>query len=242
MARPQRKSSIPAFALYGEAPGARVESLHVEAIQWRSQRYRWEIDVHVHRGLHQILWVASGPATASLGARREAREGPLAIVIPPGIAHAFAFSPQTEGHVLTFDPRAMLEGEAPEAGDALRDLFAEARILPMETGDAARIGALMQNLADEYAAPDAPGSPAPLWLARALLWRLARHVAGGASARGGARGRQLFTRFAVLVGPKEQADAQITIRDLRSDDFEHAQHRVARGDVAGALAQLLTKS
>ena len=49
-------------------------------------------------------------------------------------------------------------------------------------------------------------------------------------------------RFALLVGPQEQADGQITIRDLRSDDFEHAQHRVARGEVASALAQLLTKS
>jgi histidyl-tRNA synthetase len=49
-------------------------------------------------------------------------------------------------------------------------------------------------------------------------------------------------RFAVLVGPQEHVEGQITIRDLRSDDFERAQHRVARGDVANALAQLLTKS
>ena len=49
-------------------------------------------------------------------------------------------------------------------------------------------------------------------------------------------------RAAVLVGPQEHADGQITIRDLRSDDFEHAQQRVARGDVAKALTQLLTKS
>ena len=48
-------------------------------------------------------------------------------------------------------------------------------------------------------------------------------------------------RLAVLVGPQELAVGEVTIRDLRSDDFEHAQRRVARGDVASAVAQLLTK-
>jgi histidyl-tRNA synthetase len=49
-------------------------------------------------------------------------------------------------------------------------------------------------------------------------------------------------RLALLVGPQEFAAGEVTIRDLRSDDFEQTQRRVARGDVAFAVAELLTKS
>jgi histidyl-tRNA synthetase len=48
-------------------------------------------------------------------------------------------------------------------------------------------------------------------------------------------------RLALLVGPQEQAAGEITIRDLRSDDFENAQHRVGRGELVIALTQLLSK-
>jgi hypothetical protein len=45
-----------------------------------------------------------------------------------------------------------------------------------------------------------------------------------------------------LVGPQEYAAGEVTIRDLRSDDFEQAQRRVARDEVALVVAELLTKS
>ncbi len=46
-------------------------------------------------------------------------------------------------------------------------------------------------------------------------------------------------RFALLVGPQEWAAGEVTIRDLRSDDYEQAQRRIARDDVALSLANLL---
>ena len=49
-------------------------------------------------------------------------------------------------------------------------------------------------------------------------------------------------RLALLVGPQELAAGEVTIRDLRSDDFEQTQRRVARSDVAFVVAELLTKS
>jgi histidyl-tRNA synthetase len=48
--------------------------------------------------------------------------------------------------------------------------------------------------------------------------------------------------YALLIGPAELAAGEVTIRDLRSDDFEQTQRRVARGDVAFAVTELLTKS
>ena len=97
MIRPSRSASIPAFALYGEAGALPADQLHLEAIQSRSRLYRWEIDAHIHQGLHQIVWVASGPARVALETMRESCEGPVAIVVPPGMVHAFRFTQETDG-------------------------------------------------------------------------------------------------------------------------------------------------
>ena len=200
MARPDRNTTIPAFRLYGESSGMAVEALHVEPIQSRSSLYAWEIDAHTHRGLHQVLWVASGPATIALDERRETLQGPLAVVIPPGVVHEFRFSEQTDGHVLTFDPAAMIEGDLPAMGEAMDTLFATARILTAEA-EALRFGQMMTTLACEFAAPGAAGAPVPVWLARAAVWLLAGRSAREERGReGNGRARQtLFTRFLALV-------------------------------------------
>lgn len=173
--------------------------LHVEPIQARSQRYRWEIDAHVHHGLHQILWVASGSAEVALDEAREQCQGPVAIVIPAGVVHAFRFSSGTDGQVLTFDPRAVVEGDLPASRQALRELFAGPRVLHLDTSAAAtrRIATLIDDLAAEFAATDAAGSPVPLWLARAIIWRLAQQ--GAILTRSARDGHALFTRFMILV-------------------------------------------
>jgi histidyl-tRNA synthetase len=49
-------------------------------------------------------------------------------------------------------------------------------------------------------------------------------------------------RLALLIGPQEMSAGEVTIRDLRSDDFEQTQRRVARSEVALVVAELLTKS
>ncbi|MGC8511127.1 MAG: histidine--tRNA ligase [Acidimicrobiales bacterium] len=47
-------------------------------------------------------------------------------------------------------------------------------------------------------------------------------------------------RLAVLVGPREEAAGQVTIRDLRSEEVA-PQHVVARHDLVATLTRLLTK-
>jgi mannose-6-phosphate isomerase-like protein (cupin superfamily) len=85
---------IPRFALYGEPARPGEELLHIETVRSRSQRYQWEIDAHVHQGLYQILWVARGWADVRLDEWRARVEGPVAIVVPPGVAHGFRSSPK----------------------------------------------------------------------------------------------------------------------------------------------------
>ena len=128
--RRTQRAELPAFALYGEARAAAPAMLHVESIASRSRLYDWEIDSHVHHGLHQLLWLRAGPVQARLDESRTDAEGPLAIAIPPAVAHAFRFTPQTDGMVLTLDARRLAEGEpGPAQGGPGRDLGQQAASL-----------------------------------------------------------------------------------------------------------------
>ncbi len=46
-------------------------------------------------------------------------------------------------------------------------------------------------------------------------------------------------RLALLIGPQEHAVGEVTIRDLRSGNFEQTQQRVAQNDVVAAISLLL---
>jgi AraC family transcriptional activator of pobA len=193
--------SVPSFALYGEAGSAAPDTLHLESLQSRSRLHDWAIAAHVHQGLHQLIWLHSGPAEVWLDGAHQACQGPLLVVIPPAAVHGFRFAPSSDGQVLTLSPRALVEGDAAGAGDALRVLFDRPRLLVLPASDAQRVGALFGLLVVEFGAPGSGGSPVPLWLARALVWRLAALCRQTDQANGpAARGQQvLFTRFLVLL-------------------------------------------
>jgi len=193
--------NVPLFALYGEAGAAAADMLHVESVQSRSRLHQWEINAHVHQGLHQVGWLRSGPAEVSLDGERQACTGPVVVAIPPGAVHGFRFAPQSDGQVLTLSPRSVVEGDLAAAGDALHTLFVRPRVLPVPASEVVRIGGLFDTLAAEFSAPGSGGSPVPLWLARALVWRLAQLCLQHDQADGpAARGQQaLFTRFLVLL-------------------------------------------
>ncbi len=48
-------------------------------------------------------------------------------------------------------------------------------------------------------------------------------------------------RYAILVGPQEYAAGEVTIRDLRSENFGQAQQTVAQKDIVATISDLLTK-
>lgn len=196
------RAALPAFALYGETGAPAQEMLHIESIGSRSRLYDWEIDAHVHQGLHQVLWLRSGSVQAMLDETRASSEGPAAVLIPPGVAHAFRFSPASEGHVLTFSAALLAEGDVAHAGDALARLFAGPRVLVLDPAspDVARLQPLFDALLAESLAADGAGSPVPGWLARAVVWRLAQVASQGAGpvpARSDRRA--LYTRWVVLL-------------------------------------------
>jgi AraC family transcriptional activator of pobA len=126
------RRSVPAFALYGEAAAPGADMLHLESIASRSQRYRWEIDAHLHQGLHQVLWLQSGSAQVWLDDAQQAVQSPAVIVIPPGVVHAFRFAPHAVGCVLTLSAGAVVQGDARAAAQALSTLFAAPRVLALQ--------------------------------------------------------------------------------------------------------------
>lgn len=194
-------AAIPAFALYGDAGPGEVDVLHVESLQSRSRLYRWEIDAHVHQGLSQVLWLDAGAATVELDGRRQPCDGPAAILIPPGVVHAFRFAPESVGHVLTLSARALVEGETLATAQALGLSLEAATILHFSIDEGRRLGSLFSQLADEFLALGAQGSPVLVWLARALVWRLGQAHVRQVRAEGVvAKGQQaLFTRFLTLI-------------------------------------------
>ncbi|MFN3737076.1 helix-turn-helix domain-containing protein [Hydrogenophaga sp.] len=194
--------AIPRFALYGEPARPGEELLHIEEVQSRSRLYHWEIDAHLHQGLYQILWLARGWADVMLDEWRGRVEGPAAIVVPPGVVHGFHFAPETDGMVLTLSARFLVEGEFEAVGEAFRLLFSSPGVLhfSQEDGETQRLSAQLSELAAEFLLPGAAEAPVLRWLARAVVWRLARASAQGQREGGESRAHQaLFTRFLLLV-------------------------------------------
>jgi AraC family transcriptional activator of pobA len=182
-----------------------VELLHIEEVQSRSRLYHWEIDAHVHHGLYQVVWLRTGSAETVLDEWRGGVSGPAAILVPPGVVHGFRFAPGTDGWVLTLSARFLLEGELESAGKALGALFAGPVALRLQGAEAAvqRLDALFGELAIEFLQPGGPEAPVVVWLARAVVWRLAqvRAQAQERPAQGerAHRYQALFTRFLLLV-------------------------------------------
>lgn len=235
----RRPPRLPAFALYGET-GRAAPTLHVESIESRSRLYDWEIHSHVHHGLHQIVWLRSGPVSALLDESRSEAEGPLAIAIPPSVAHAFRFSPRTDGLVLTLDARRVLEGAEGEdrsLGAALAHLFAQPRVLPVPVHEAERLHQLMASLHLE--ARHDEGSPVPTWLARSVVWRLAQLARRDADGPPREAGREaLYTRWVVLLEAHYQAHWPVTRYAERLGLSTERLNRLVRAET-GRNAQAL---
>lgn len=172
---------------------------------FRSRLHNWEIDAHVHRGLHQVLWLRAGQVDAMLDESRSRNSGPVVHVIPPGVAHSFCFSPGSDGFVLTVNANLLAEGDAAAVGEALQELFAEPRarcpwtpIRPMSCVSS-RCSRRFTPRARPLTASTGrcPGG----WRARSsgawLCWRGAHRRAG---VRRGGVGRQLlYSRWVVLL-------------------------------------------
>ena len=189
---------IPSFFLYGEAPRADDElTLHVEPIELRSAPHHWKIDPHVHRSLHQVIFVLHGRGAAVTEGVTIEYAPPALVVVPAGTVHGFEFEPGTEGFVMSMtddllrsiaqrDPRVVPLFEKPAT---LR--------LPHAALRATDLTASFKMLTREFEHPQAGCSLALEGLLRVILanvLRLSRAPAESKEAIAG-RHRELVTRF-----------------------------------------------
>lgn len=248
-AAPRRRplARLPAFALYGEG-GALAQALHVESIDSRSRRYDWEIDAHVHRGLHQILWLHAGRVEALLDESRVRAAGPTAIVMPPGVAHAFRFSPDADGFVLTFNAARLAEGDAAALADALQRVFAQPRSLVFDgdgapAAEAVRLHALFEALHAESRAhdSDAGDGPVPLWLTRAIVWRLAQRTQREASTsqRSAAGRHSFYTRWLALLEAHHREHWPVSRYARQLGLSAERLNRIVRAETGSSVQQMI---
>jgi len=231
---------VPTFSLYGEAQSAiSSEFVHIEEISARSAARNWQIDTHTHEGLLQLLFVFSGTARVLLDSQESDYEPPLAVVIPPGVIHAFKFMPQTEGYVLTMDS-AGLASQAEDATQMFAVLRGAAEVIALNGEDgqsARRVRGLLEQIEAEFRNPGPASVRLLVWLVRALLLLLVRERL---RADDSVDGSSLMSEFRQLVDahyaehwPVEQYAAALNLTESRLNRLSRKQS----GQTAFALIQ-----
>ncbi|MEO8683882.1 MAG: helix-turn-helix domain-containing protein [Devosia sp.] len=129
---------IPSYALYGEADANPEQDwLHWETIQSRSRLHGYRIAPHRHEQFFQVLQLTAGWAVVTIDAVQHDLKAPAVVVVPALTVHAFVFSDDVDGVVVTLmerDVQAAGAGEIPAAvfggsvdvGEAIDRLIAEA--------------------------------------------------------------------------------------------------------------------
>jgi AraC family transcriptional regulator, transcriptional activator of pobA len=194
---------VPVFALYGEhTPDIDLEFVHIELIETRSRFYDWEIDVHTHRGLFQVLFILTGAVDADIDGERIEREAPIALIIPQAVPHGFRFSAETHGYVMTVAEALLFKSNATTGTSQLRDLLTAPRAVPLDSlhQHTERIESLLAQIMTEAAWP-MPGHTLMLdWLVHCVLMLLARqHAESVVLARSQRRDTEYFVRFRTLL-------------------------------------------
>ncbi|MCB1709099.1 MAG: helix-turn-helix domain-containing protein [Pseudomonadales bacterium] len=195
---------VPAFGLYGEGEQWPIpDLLHCETIAHRSQQYNWEIKPHRHHAATQLLYLATGRASARLDDADEVLVAPCLVVAPELCIHAFRFNQplvgqRVSGYVITM-AAALIQQLWAAPGSYFADLR-EPAVLPL-TDAPALATTLVEQLAHEYAHPQTGREAMVLALASALLLAVARlgSAVGRAAPHRRDRKAEHFASFTALV-------------------------------------------
>ena len=112
--RPSR-AAVHNYNLFGEL-GELPDVAHCETISARSVLHDWELALHRHARLYQILLIESGGGEARLEDGAHALGAIHLVYVPAGHVHGFRFAPGTEGWVLTLAAELVDELLAPAEG------------------------------------------------------------------------------------------------------------------------------
>jgi AraC family transcriptional activator of pobA len=196
----ERQSSVPVFRLYGEAETSPdAEFLHIEPLSARGELLGWEIGRHTHRGLYQAVFLFDKSGQSVLDNRVAEAKAPCAIVVPPGVVHAFQFLPDTEGYVLTLAASWAGPKGADRASSFFDGLTSEPAVIDLED-DAAACSMLLDRLMCETRERRPGYGFVSEWLAASVLMMLARRrMALDSAIRADDPRTDVFARFRMMV-------------------------------------------
>lgn len=197
-------SEIRPFQLYGEGTATYAPDLvHLEAIAARASLHNWFIGAHRHPTIVQLLHFEEGACVLLT----ERGETPLAmpslVLMPCDCPHAFRFTPDTKGWVLSvaaallYDPRVAITGKE----QFLERNAIEPIAMPADGDQTHLIRSLFREIERRRVGATIPVTDGVLAVL-ALLFSLVQEISSAASEqRDGLPGprRALFGRFMQLV-------------------------------------------
>lgn len=181
-----------AKGLFGESTQL-PDVVHCETIAARSSLHDWELAPHRHAHLHQVMLVQSGSGVAHIEGRQISFADGVLMNVPPGVVHAFRFSPGTQGFVVTLAAEILdliLDG----AGD-VRHTLAQ----PSVCQAPAAMAELMQGIWAEFNGLDGARALMLRGLCSTLLVLVVRELAKTSDKPTEQDKGQVFQRFEALL-------------------------------------------
>lgn len=176
------------------------DSLHYETIDVRASQHHWTIPAHRHEGLHQFQLLTDGAMVGTLDGERHVLEAPAAVMVPPGVVHAFVYDTDSAGSQVTVpsESLASLSTHSPAIAQRLsQKLVLGDAELGADAADGAQRFAM---LGDEFMARRAGRAEAlQSHLILLALWFLRHQEAATGSGRRQALRDTLVQRFRALV-------------------------------------------
>lgn len=166
----------PLFGLYGEAIEAPAPGfVHIEDVAARSRALDWRIESHRHGNLFQVLCIFDGAAEVRFDDHVRALTDGSVITIPPGVVHAFLFTPATEGVVLTVAEELL---DATGEFAYLESVLLAPQLIRFDTDDDlfAQLRAHLRFIAAEFDRPQSGHSVVLTSLVKVALTIIARQA------------------------------------------------------------------
>jgi AraC family transcriptional regulator, transcriptional activator of pobA len=179
MPRSTSSRLIPSYNLFGESTDL-PDVIHCETIAARSMLHDWELAPHRHARLHQVLLLHAGSGHAQLDGSLLALTPGTLVNVPTGRVHAFNFTPDTEGWVVTLASDTLDELLA-QAAD-LRRRITCAQVVPAPAG----LDRRMAELAAEFNARHYARAQVLRGMAATLLGLVARALRAASPDNAGA--------------------------------------------------------
>lgn len=174
------EAGISTYALYREAPSQQdPEFFHIEDIKSRARLFNWNIGIHQHPRMYQLVYVSSGQVKAHLDGQEHCLEGPCLFTLPPSVPHGFEFERDvTLGYVITLS-QLLLSDERLSRNSAVHDeLVRSTQVIRLKSHPEDRqfIDQSINQLLNEYNNNEPGKQQLFECLLFAMLIKLGRHL------------------------------------------------------------------